>query len=240
MGAMILVVSSLATLSFVTVTGAYARRACTFEESPLAGDDCGSLWSPSAIFLYAAFGRAAWSVCIALLLHLCLLDEEESNGESIGRNGNEDQEDKYRGVSLTKIVRNFLGWSIWTPLAHLSFGAYLIHPIVIYVWFLGGREKVTFRLFTFFMEFCSITVLTFLASFAVTILVEFPFGILLKAPAQGVRRRTMMPPQVEVTNAPCNYDDAEMASLLVQSPSVSPSLPHSKSQLYGSLQQGRQ
>ena len=44
----------------------------------------------------------------------------------------------------------FLGWRFWTSLAQTSFGAYLIHPIVIFVWVLGGREKRTFHVFSFF------------------------------------------------------------------------------------------
>jgi peptidoglycan/LPS O-acetylase OafA/YrhL len=236
--AMVLALSGLATLSFVTVTGAYARRACTFGESPFEGDDCGSIWSPSVNFLHTAFGRATWSICIAFLLHMCLLGEE--GNVTIGTEGDrkekEDNDDESSGISVTRIVKKILGWSFWTPLAHLSFGAYLIHPIVIYVWFLGGREKVTFRLFTYIMEFCSITVVTFVASFAVTVLVEFPLGILLRPPSLGTRKRT---PQAEGNITHDNHD-AEMASLIFQSPTMPSSLPISKSEFYGSLQQGRQ
>ena len=39
---MIFALMGLIILSFITVTGAYARRACTFEESPSLGDDCGT------------------------------------------------------------------------------------------------------------------------------------------------------------------------------------------------------
>lgn len=225
--AMVLALSGLAALSFVTVTGAYSRRACTFGESPFEGDDCGSTWSSSVNFLHSAFSRAAWSVCIAILLHLCILGKESYTTMSTTK-----EEDDH-GVSVTRIVNKILGWSVWTPLAHLSFGAYLIHPIVIYIWFLGGRQKITFRLFTYIMEFISITVITFLASFAVTVLVEFPLGILLRPPSNGAKRTT---PQTE----PPNKHDAELTTLLVQTPSLSTSLPASKSQSYGSLQQERQ
>jgi len=227
---MILALSGLAVLSFVTVTGAYSRRACTFQESPFEGDDCGSTWSYTVNFLYTAFSRAAWSICVAILLHLCILSKETSATMITNKDENSN------GVSVTRIVNEILGWSVWTPLAHLSFGAYLIHPIVIYIWFLGGRQKVTFRLFTYIMEFISITVVTFLASFAVTVLVEFPFGILLRPPSNGAR--TKMPNKTEA-KASNNKHDAELATLLVQTQSVPTSLPSSKAQSYGSLQQER-
>ena len=232
--AMVLALSGLATLSFVTVIGAYARRACTFGESPFEGDDCGSIWSPFVNFLHTAFGRATWSICIAFLLHMCLLGEEGNAaiGADVDQKEKEDiDDDESSGMSVTRIVQKILGWSFWTPLAHLSFGAYLIHPIVIYVWFLGGREKVTFRLFTYIMEFCSITLVTFVASFAVTILVEFPLGILLRPPSLGTRKMT---PEVESKIIHENHD-AEMAALIIQSSTMPSSLPTSKSQLYGSL-----
>ncbi|OEU11227.1 hypothetical protein FRACYDRAFT_136539, partial [Fragilariopsis cylindrus CCMP1102] len=169
---MIFALMGLIILSFITVTGAYARRACTFEESPSLGDDCGSLWSPSVNFLYTAFSRAIWSICIAILMYLCDDDDDDDDGG--------DDDECVQSVSVTNIVKSILSYKLWTPIAHLSFGAYLIHPIVIYVWFLGGREKITFRIFSYAMDVCSITVVTFAASFIVTILIEFPFGILLQ------------------------------------------------------------
>jgi len=220
---MLLAISGLAVLSFVTVTGAYARRACTFEESALEGDDCGSLWSPTVNFLYTAFSRALWSVCIALLLHLCLgEDNRKSNGDS--RDEHDDDDDDT--TSVTEIVRRILGWRLWTPLAHLSFGAYLIHPIVIYVWFLGEREKFTFRAVTYFMQFLSITVLTFVSSFVVTLLVEFPFGILLGPPSSSEKKEESPRPPPR---------DTEMASLLVLPSAAATTTTTTNSRFYGSV-----
>jgi peptidoglycan/LPS O-acetylase OafA/YrhL len=148
-------------------------------------------------------------------------------------------------MTATKLVRKFLGWNLWTPLAHLSFGAYLIHPIIIYVWFLSARQKVTFRLLTYVMDFCSITVVTFAASFAVTILVEFPLGILLRPPSgsgKARQRRRAASTSSSDNNSSSNgnnfnNNDAEMANLLVPSIAVS---QLSNSQSYGSLQPRRQ
>lgn len=110
-------------------------------------------------FLFTAFSRAIWSICIAIIMHLCL----EHRGQAVGL---------------------LLSWKLWTPLAHLSFGAYLIHPIVIFVWQLGGREKTTFRLLSFLMDFMSISVLSFVLAAVAALLVEFPFGSLLNPKSQ--------------------------------------------------------
>lgn len=171
-----LALSCLFTLSFVTVTGAYQRRACTFEELP-AYDNCGSLWSPTATFLYTGFSRALWSICIAIIMGICLERRDKDKDDSENKGDNSSNEE-LRGHP-ENAVKFVLGWNIYTPLAHLSFGAYLIHPIVIFIWKLGGREKSTFRLLSFMMDFCSITVVTYILAFVAALLVEFPFGALL-------------------------------------------------------------
>jgi peptidoglycan/LPS O-acetylase OafA/YrhL len=156
---LLLSLTGLALVTFITATGAYARRACRNEEWPTV-DECGSTWSSLETFLYAAFSRAIWSICVSCIMKLCL----EGRGRSLGQ---------------------CLSWCIWTPLAHLSFGAYLIHPIVIFIWQIGGREKETFRLLTFSMDFVSVTVVSFVAAACAALLVEFPCTAML----QSITRR---------------------------------------------------
>jgi peptidoglycan/LPS O-acetylase OafA/YrhL len=151
---LILSLVGLALLTFITATGAYERRACRYEEWPSI-DDCGSTWSAHATFLYTAFSRATWSICIALVIRLCL----EGRGFALG---------------------TCLSWRLWTPLAHLSFGAYLVHPIVIFTWQLGTREKRTFQLLSFFMDFVSVTVVSFAAAAFAALTVEFPLAALVQ------------------------------------------------------------
>eukprot|EP00980_Cylindrotheca_fusiformis_P006679 scaffold1391_cov123-Cylindrotheca_fusiformis.AAC.17 len=160
--ALLLALFGLATMSLITVTGAYSRRACQFQELPSLSD-CGSSWSPLATFLYTAFGRAIWSICIAVVMRLCL---ERQGG----------------------LVGSVLSWSIWTPLAHLSFGVYLIHPMVIFIWKLGDREKMTFRVFSYFMNFTSITVVSFVFSLVAALVVEFPFSALMRPLTERSKR----------------------------------------------------
>ena len=155
----------LTLVAFITVTGAYSRRACRYQEWPSV-DQCGSTWEENTTFLYTAFGRALWSVCIALLMRLCL---------------------EGRGL----LLEAFLSWRFWTPLAQVSFEAYLIHPIVIFTWQLGGRDKQSFRLLAFFMNYVSVTVVTFAFAALVALTVEFPLAALLKyfSRARPHRRR---------------------------------------------------
>jgi peptidoglycan/LPS O-acetylase OafA/YrhL len=268
---MALSLGGLAVLSFVTVTGAYVRRACTFEESP-AANNCGSIWSPMSTFLYTAFSRAIWSICIAIIIHLCVEERGDlmTDDSSMRVNGtystsddrssstgcNHDtikidvpnREGDQRGSSsssttitsatitsttisskpptlqrkkksiLVLIVRSILSCNVFTPLAHLSFGAYLIHPIIIFIWTLGGREKVTFRLLTFMMDYCSTTVVTFFLSFVAAMVVEFPFGVLLRPPprSQQQRHQQQRMPQAGTSTMNCGmvHDTATKAIVM--------------------------
>ena len=140
----------IAFVTFITVRGAYSRRACRYEEWP-SEDDCGSTWERHSTFLYTAFSRAIWSICIALLLRSFLE----------GKGG---------------MLRQLLAWKLWTPLSHFSFGAYLIHPIVIFVWQLSSQEKSSFQLLSFCMDFISVTVMSFAAAAVACLAVELPMA----------------------------------------------------------------
>jgi peptidoglycan/LPS O-acetylase OafA/YrhL len=148
-------------VSFVTVTGAYSRRPCTYNEYPYF-DACGSSWSPYETYLYTAFGRTIWIIGTSIILYLCIGRGRRCDGHE-------------------NIVSCILSWTCWTPLSQLSFGAYLIHPIVVFIWKLGDREKQVFRLLTFGMDYLSVCVVSFVASLLASILIEFPCAILWKS-----------------------------------------------------------
>lgn len=122
---------------------------------------CGSNWSPYETFLYTAFGRTVWIIGVSTVVFLCVGCARWNHGD-----GN--------------VVSSILCWTCWTPLSRLSFGAYLIHPIVVFVWQLGDREKQVFRLITFGMDYLSVCVVSFVAALLAAILVEFPCANLLK------------------------------------------------------------
>lgn len=158
---------AMAAVTFGTVTGAYARRPCTYMEDPLQ-DECGSLWSPFTTFWYTGFSRTAWVIATANIIHL-----------SVGRGS--------WGSGDGNLVSAILSWTCWTPLSQLSFGAYLIHPIVIFVWQLGDREKQTFRLSTFGMDYLSVCVVSFVAALLAAVVVEFPCAVLWKTFVTGAQ-----------------------------------------------------
>jgi len=146
--------SLLGTITFIPVTGAYARRACKYSELP-ESSDCGSLWSYMQTFWYAGMSRAVWSVGISLICYLCL----EGNGG---------------------IINRLLSLKLWTPLSQLSFGVYLIHPIVIFVEQLGDRQKEPFRLTTYGYSFISVSMVSFALSLVLALLVEIPCARLVQ------------------------------------------------------------
>ncbi len=169
----------LVALSLLTVTGAYARRPCNFEESPL-WNSCGSSWPSQITFLYSAFSRALWSICISATIYFCV----QKRGSGVGE---------------------VLSWRLWTPLGHLSYGAYLVHPIIIFSWQLGGREKITFRWFTFVMDFIAVAFASFSVSAFTTLGIEAPMVELyrhLKVPpkSSGIQAAELIPLHKQMLN----------------------------------------
>ena len=141
-----LAMATLLMVALVTVTGAYSRRPCRYEEWPGV---CGSSWSPLGTFLYTGTSRALWSMAMAVIVTECLQ----------GRGG---------------WVGSVLSFPFWTPLSHLTFCVYLVHPIVIFVWQLGGRQKDAFRLLDFGMKYVAVTTVAFGLALVFCMMVEFP------------------------------------------------------------------
>jgi peptidoglycan/LPS O-acetylase OafA/YrhL len=159
----VLLWSAILTLGFVTfctVTGAYGRRPCQYSEAPML-NDCGSLWSPTATFLYTATSRGIWSCCIGIVMMLCF----EGKGGWLNR---------------------FLSSPVWAPLAQLSFGTYLIHPIVIFIWLLGMRQKNVYSLATFGMSLTSVCCVSFACALVAGLMVEFPVAMVI---ANNINKR---------------------------------------------------
>lgn len=188
-------VLALGFVTFCTVTGAYARRPCQYGEAPVMSD-CGSLWKQTTTFLYTASSRAIWSCSISILMTLCLE----------GKGG---------------WLNDFLSWPVWAPLAQLSFGVYLIHPIVIFVWLLGMRQKNVYSLATFAMSLISVCAVSFAWALVAALLVEFPLATLL---ANQIKKRTQQN-SIQVLNAsqapskPSSAEGSEESAELISRPS---------------------
>jgi len=186
---MILALSLLVVVTFGTVTGAYARRPCRYEEWPTK-NDCGSIWSPQATLWYTALSRIAWSVAVCVIVDLCL----QGHGSVVGE---------------------FLSLKCWTPLSHLSFGAYLVHPIVIFIWQLGNTQKETFRFLEVGMNYIAVCVMSFGAALVLALFVEFPCATLVKS---YFSRRHL----TRSSAAEHKYDDIDAQLLLPKTSELSP------------------
>lgn len=149
-----------------TAFGAYSRRACRTQDWP-ADDQCGSEWSSFLTWLYTSTSRSVWCLCLGTLLYICLGRPAAGNP-----------------------VAALLSWSAWTPLSHLTFGAYLIHPVVIFIWQLGNHQKEDFRLATFGMNYVSVTMVSYVAALATALTVEFPAAALWKRCGSGSQSGT--------------------------------------------------
>jgi peptidoglycan/LPS O-acetylase OafA/YrhL len=152
--AMVTALLILALVTFITASGAYSRRACRYEEWPEL-NECGSTWTAGQTFWYAATSRAFWALGIGIICFLCLQ----------GAGG---------------VVNTFLSLPLWTPLSYLSFGAYLLHPIVIFVYQFGDRQKEPFRLSTFGLNYLAVSIVSFAFSLAFTLIVELPCASISK------------------------------------------------------------
>ena len=141
-------------ITFCTAMGAYSRRACQYGELP-EFDECGSTWSRGITFLYTSLSRPVWTAGLGAIMYVC-----------IGR------------PASGNIVASVLSWRCWIPLSKLAFGVYLIHPIVIFVWQLGNREKQVFELTTFVMTYISVCVVSYVAALLAFLCIELPFASL--------------------------------------------------------------
>lgn len=152
--AMTAAVLILATVTFITVTGAYSRHACNFREWP-EQNGCGSTWSSTQTFWYTGTSRALWALGLGVVCYLCLQ----------GAGGH---------------INTFLSLPVWTPFSHLSFGAYLVHPIVIFVHQFGNMQKEPYRLSSFGLYYLSVSIVSFGFALLFALVVELPCANLSK------------------------------------------------------------
>ena len=145
----------MASLTF-TGSSAYDNLPCqSWQNMHTTG--CGSGWPMHKLALFNSFMRPLWSLG---LFTLCLL----------GFNG---QLHSWCGGAI-------LNWAGWDPVAKLSFGMYLLHPMVINVWFLSRSSKFSYSHVDFVFLCAGIVTLTFLSALFVGILVEWPFSKITK------------------------------------------------------------
>ena len=116
---------------------------------------------------YFMFSRFTWGVGLALLVFTC-------------HNGH------------VKPINAFLSMGFWVPLSRLTYTAYLIHPIVLSVYFETLREPITYTSISLAVYSIAMIVLSFGAAGVIALFVEFPLSNLEMAvfKAVGLKVRT--------------------------------------------------
>ncbi|XP_033121019.1 O-acyltransferase like protein-like [Anneissia japonica] len=99
---------------------------------------------------YNTVSRFAWSAAVAWVIFACV------NGHG-------------------GFVNTILSWAFWTPLARLSYGAYLLHPIVMYAVIYSWKTLFHFSYVDYAFFFVGSIVFAYASSFILAILIEGPF-----------------------------------------------------------------
>lgn len=102
-----------------------------------------------------ALGRLAFALALSCVTHLCVTQ----------RGG---------GVNW------FLSLQMWEPLGKLTYGVYLVHPIVIRAYYYQKVQLFHFDVFEQTMYFIAITVMSYALAMVLHIMVELPFASLTK------------------------------------------------------------
>lgn len=136
--------------SLIACTAGALLLACIFIPVTDYGRNANS-WdnAPVASALYLTFSRTAWAVSCAAITLLC-----------------------YYGYM--PIVDGILSAPIFTPLARLTYGAYLCHPLMFMYDGATAMQFYTFTPLSLFSRFLSVAALACLGSMALWILVERP------------------------------------------------------------------
>ena len=101
--------------------------------------------------MYISFSRFAWAIGLALMVLAC-----------------------HNGYGF--FINSFLSMKIWTPLSRMTFNAYLVHPVVLFI--IYGQLQKTFH-YTNITLACftlALTVLSFGVAGVICVTVEFPLG----------------------------------------------------------------
>ncbi|XP_022104547.1 nose resistant to fluoxetine protein 6-like [Acanthaster planci] len=85
-------------------------------------------------------------------------------------------------------VNSLLSWSFWAPLSRITFGAYLLHPILIYAFYTSAKSQYHFTYIMLASTFIANMVLSYAAAFILSIGVEGPVMGLEKALLGGRAR----------------------------------------------------
>ncbi|XP_064458707.1 nose resistant to fluoxetine protein 6-like [Ornithodoros turicata] len=121
----------------------------------------GLLPGPVVSAIYSALHKTAWGLCVAWVIFVCVTN----------RNG---------------VLSRFLSWGPFVALSRLSFSAYLLHILVIFIRFGSIRERLYSSHFIQICEFIVITVLSFSGAYVFHLLFEAPSSQLLSMATSAI------------------------------------------------------
>ncbi|XP_019637824.1 PREDICTED: O-acyltransferase like protein-like [Branchiostoma belcheri] len=78
-------------------------------------------------------------------------------------------------VGYGGIITELLSWSGWVPLSRLTYTAYLVHPIIMYVHNMSLKTPLFYSVTNQWFLFIAYSFLAFLCGFVASIMVELPF-----------------------------------------------------------------
>ncbi|XP_071491770.1 nose resistant to fluoxetine protein 6-like [Diadema antillarum] len=104
---------------------------------------------------YMALCRLGWSACLCWVVFACRFG--------------------YAGW-----VNDFLSWELWIPMSRVTYGAYLLHPIIISAFQFNYRNTYYISMYTLAFEFTGIFVMAYCGAVLMGLFIEFPMANLEK------------------------------------------------------------
>jgi peptidoglycan/LPS O-acetylase OafA/YrhL len=117
-------------------------------------------WSEGQIIFYSAFSRTLWAIACAVLLYLCFT----------GRGG---------------FLNSFLSLPLFEPLARLTYGSYLVHPIVMQYFYFTAQSLPTYGSNFMSVYYVSNAAYAYIIAGLVFLTLEYPIGALEKLLVHG-------------------------------------------------------
>eukprot|EP00049_Salpingoeca_infusionum_P006030 m.100441 g.100441 ORF g.100441 m.100441 type:complete len:665 (+) comp13172_c0_seq1:135-2129(+) len=123
----------------------------TYATSWFNWDSANPNWSHAGMLTYMTLSRVAWSVCLVVLVLVCV----SGHGS---------------------FVADFLSLSFWEPLGRLTFAAYLIHPALIRLVYYQRTQLFNYTAIEFVAAYLGFLFAAYIVATALFVLIETPFA----------------------------------------------------------------
>ena len=149
--ARVLMVTAIVILLYIIFCGssAYLLAPCSYFQESTEADPCGSNWSLMSRAIYIGFTRLFWAISLAVIVLLS-------------------------GNNQGEMVQGFLAHPLWSPFAKLTFAVYLLHIIILNVWYFSKGQKISFTQVDLFMSYAGVVIVSFFFAQIAMVLVESP------------------------------------------------------------------